>query len=134
MSLDVTFKWINGWEADDSVWEKIQTMISAHGWPILNRSTARVLAAFSGSLIAISTVQLMPMVGPLIVEKAYRGTGIAEELADQTQKFLREADARGWVVVADSAHSEKLCRERGMEQLASPMYITRGSQSQERKQ
>ena len=124
---DVEYRWIMGSDSTDLEWSQIQFLIESHGWPILNRQVSRVLVAIHrGTIIGLSTVQLMPSVGPLIVDKSFRGMNVAEELADQTLDFLRDANARGWIVIAESKHSENLCEDRGMERLESPVFISKG--------
>jgi hypothetical protein len=69
----------------------------------LNRQTSRVyLAEQDGQIVGISCLQLMPFVGPLWLEKKLRGKGISDKLADDTIDWLRETNARGWFIVADS--------------------------------
>ena len=90
----------------------------------MNGKTCRARAAFAnGKLVGFSVVQLFPFAGPLWVDKAYRGTGIAEDLADQTVEWMAEMNARGFIVIADNPTSVQFCEKHGMKKIASPVYI-----------
>jgi hypothetical protein len=40
-------------------------------------------------------------------------------------EFLTDAKARGWIVIADSPEAKKLCEDRGMTRVKSPVYIAK---------
>lgn len=120
----ISYRWINLWEASGVEITQIDRIIEQNGWITLNLKTARVLVAESGSrIIGFSVCQFMPYVGPLHVDKFHRGDGIAEALADKTMEFLKEVNARGWLVVADSPHVAKICADREMQKVDSPVYL-----------
>jgi hypothetical protein len=116
----LTYKWLTGQEAIDAVdhilWEK--------GWTALNANTSRVRAAFNehDRCVGFTCLQLFPHVGPQWVADDYRGTGISEQLADDMWDFLKEVECRGFLVIADSPHSEKLCKSKGMVLVTAPVY------------
>ena len=124
--MSVTTRWVDGLAATDDEWKVIDHLLESRGWMSLNRMTSRVLLAERGEVIVgFSVVQLFPGVGPLYVRPASRGTDVAASLADMTMAWLQEIKARGWMVVADSPFTVKLCEARGMERLESPVYVTR---------
>jgi GNAT superfamily N-acetyltransferase len=126
-SAPITTRWINLWEATTSELAQIDFIIRARGWMKLNPTTTRVLVAEShGRISDFSVVQLVPFVGPLYVSPEHRASGVAERLADETLDFLKTVEARGWMVVAESPHTERLCRERNMRVLEYPVYTTEG--------
>jgi predicted N-acetyltransferase YhbS len=123
---EVTFEWIEGPDAEDEPrMDVIQAKIIAQGWTPLNYHTSRVRAAYDeeGKLIGFGVFQSFPMTGPLWVDPDYRGTGIAETLADDMARFLRDAQCRGYIVIADNPHSERLCKLFGMKKIDSPVYL-----------
>lgn len=121
----ITRRWLDGVNATDEEWSKIDEILATRGWPSLNRPTSRIrLAEEDGKILSFLVVQLFPQVGPAWAAPSVRGTGIAAELADDMVQYLMDAQCRGWMVVADNPHAEKLARDRGMTRLESPVYVT----------
>jgi len=122
---EITYRWVDGRDASEEDWERVESLLAAKGWMSLNQSTSRILMAedASGTLLGFHVFQLIPYCGPLYVKPSARGTGVAEELADKMLTFLIDVQARGWLVTAESAHAEKLCVERGMKRVESPVYV-----------
>jgi len=116
----ITRKWLVGQELIDAV----DPILQAKGWTALNIHTSRAVCYFNaeGRCIGFSCLQLFPHVGPQWVADDYRGTGISESLADEMWDYLKEVQCRGFLVIADSPHSEKLCREKKMTLVESPVY------------
>lgn len=124
VSDEVTFRWIDGPTATEAEWDAIDNLLAARGWMSLNRNTSRILLAeVGGQIQGFHVFQMVPYCGPLHVSKRFRGTGLAEELADRMQDFLVESNARGWIATAESPYAAKLCEARGMERLPSPVYV-----------
>ena len=104
----------------------LETVIRHRGWSELNYETSMAIAAFDGrKLVGFNVLQSFPHAEPMFVQPEYRGTGVAEELADRLLGFMREIKIRGFMVVADSEFAAKLCEGRGMELVTSPVYIMR---------
>lgn len=131
---DVRFEWVDGPDmpnahrpATDAEWNKIDDLLAAQGWMSLNRVLTRVLVGWDadGNIVALSTVQMLPNVGPIWVDKSLRGAGVADVIVDETLKFLLEAKARGWIVIADSPHTAKVAEAKGMTKLESPVYVAK---------
>lgn len=118
--IGVTYKWLSGQEAIDAV----DPVLQAKGWSALNLMFTRARCAFNdqGRCVGFSILQMFPHVGPQWVADDYRGTGISEQLADDMWEFLNEVQCRGFLVIADSPHSEKLCKSKGMTLITSPVY------------
>lgn len=120
---DVRYRWIDGPTATEEEWQRIDDVLANRGWASLNRQTTRILVAERGNEFAFHIFQLVPYCGPLYLPRSMRGTGIAEELADQMMAFLVENNARGWLVTAESPHAAKLCENRGMMRVPYPTYV-----------
>lgn len=121
---EVSYRWIDGPTCTDKEWAAVDLILEAQGWMPLNRDTSRVyLAERDGQIVGLSCQQLMPFSGPLWVDKKFRGTGIADRLADDNLKWL-EDNVRGWFVIADSPHVPKFCERYRMHKITSPVYIT----------
>jgi hypothetical protein len=128
---NVSYRWIGGVDSEHGPaataeeWDRIEGILNIRGWMSLNRPTSRVLMAedAEGNLLGFHVFQFLPYCGPLFIIPSRRATGIAEELSDKMVDFLAENNARGWVVVATSKHSENLCKSRGMSKIESPVYV-----------
>lgn len=106
--------------------ELLEPIMLRRGWSALNYPTSCAWCAFDGEeLVGFIVLQLYPHPEPLWVKDDHRGTGVAEGLADHMLAFMREIKIRGFMVVADSEFAEKLCEERGMERVQSPVFIMR---------
>src|SRR5882724_4827958 len=125
MTKDITFRWIDGPSATDAEWQQIDDYLVSKGWMSLSKELSRVrIAEKGGRIIGFSALQMMPYCGPLFVEKSARGTGVAEQLADDTIQFLVDLNARGWIVVANRPHVPPLCEKYGMHRVTQPVYTT----------
>ena len=121
----MTKRWLHGMDATPEEWDQIDLILQAQGWSSLNRQTTLLELAEDGQgIVGLIVLQLHPLVGPEYVRPSARGTGLAAELADDMVAKMQEMQARGWLVVADSAHTAKLCRERGMIQVREPVFRT----------
>jgi hypothetical protein len=124
---EVRYRWIDGIACEESDWEMIESILEVRGYWSLNRVTSRILLAEDDEgIVGIHCFQLLPYTGPLWLRPSARGKGVAEKLADDMLDFLKEAQVRGFLVIADSPHSAKLCRERGMTELKSPVFVMGG--------
>jgi hypothetical protein len=129
---DVTFEWVDGPDAVNAPkpatkaeWETIERVCTERNWMSLNRVLTRVLLAkVDGEIVGFHVMQLVPHVEPLWVEEEQRGTGLAQQLSDAMVAFLQSVGARGWVVIADSPHAVKMCKDHGMAKVKSPVYMT----------
>ena len=118
-------RWIDGRDLTESEWLKIDQILAAHGWSSLNRDTTLMELVEDGNgIVGFIVLQLHPLVGPEYVRPSVRGSGLAAELADDAVVKLTEMQARGWLVVAESDHAAKLCRERGMTRVMEPVFRT----------
>jgi len=100
-------------------------LLAQYKWMSLSPDFSRVLVAEAdGEIVGISCIQATPFVGPLIVLPKWRGTEVTKKLADDTIGHLREINARGWIVVAESPHVPKLCEQHGMRKLDSPVVVS----------
>lgn len=119
------YRWIDGFNATDAEWNRIEDLLASRGWSSLTRSTSRILVAEDddGELMGFLVLQLYPHTEPLWVRPSARGTDVAAELSNRMVDFLIEIKARGWMVIADSPFAAKLCEERGMRKLEKPVYV-----------
>ena len=132
MADDVRFEWVDGPDgegpnpATKEEWERIDDVCATRGWPSLSRTLTRILLAKRGDeIIGFHVLQLFPHSEPLWVAESDRGTELAMTLADKMLEFLVSVKARGWMVIADSPFAEKLCRDRGMVKVKSPVYLAK---------
>jgi hypothetical protein len=128
----ITFEWLDGPEsggarpATQAEWDAIDEVCASRGWMSLNRQMTRVLVAKRGDdIVGFHVLQLIPHTEPLYVDPKERGTELAADLADGMVKYLTDVKARGWMVLAGNAHTEKLCKERGMVKVANAVYVTK---------
>lgn len=122
----ITYRWIDGAFATDTEWSRIDEILAFQGWPSLNRDTTlRIRVAEDGErILGFLVVQFVPHVEPLWVASSHRGTEVAGHLSDDIMQFMNEAKARGFMLVADSPHAEKLAKDRGLRKINSPVYVT----------
>src|SRR6266478_3517741 len=101
MSNEVTYRWIDGHTATQEEWDAIESFLAARGWMSLARETTpRIrVAERDGKIIGFVVLQMTPQCGPLYVVPKERGTGVADQLADDIISFLIAEKARGWFVV-----------------------------------
>jgi GNAT superfamily N-acetyltransferase len=130
---EIRFEWIDGPDnergtrpATREEWEQIDDICAIRGWASLNRVLTRILVAWRGEkIVGFHVMQFWPHLEPLFVVPSERGTGLAEQLADRMVEFVTEAKARGWIVIADSPYAKKMCEDRGMTKIKSPVYIAK---------
>ncbi|MGH7184504.1 MAG: GNAT family N-acetyltransferase [Nitrospiraceae bacterium] len=116
----IEHRWLDGDELD-----QIQLILQNRGWTPLNKPTSRALAAFDGDkLVGFIVLQLVPHTEPLWIDPDYRGSYIAEGLAQGMRQFMRSIEARCFMVMADNPHAVRLCEESGMQLVKSPVYIS----------
>ncbi len=118
----ITYKWL-----DKEQLTALDPIMQQRNLPSLNQEVSRVLAAYDGDkLIGFLVLQLMPHMEPLWVDPKYRGGGtdsIANILVNKMFEFVAECNIRGFFCVADSNVVEKMCIERGLIQVTSPVFI-----------
>src|SRR5688572_5760510 len=119
MNKTIRYEWLEGNQT-----QIVEPILAERGWTSLNNRTCRVLCAYSGTrLIGFHVLQLFPHAEPLWVARDQRGTGLAETLVDKMMEFLAEVQVRGFMVVADTPATVKLCERHGMKRVDSPVYI-----------
>lgn len=116
------------WLSAPEVQHVINPICSKEGWPQLNinvdQPTNLVRGAFEdGNLVGFLAMQLFPMLGPAWVDPAYRDGTVSRQMADHMHEFLRSHEARGYLVVADNAVTERLCERYAMKRVESPVYM-----------
>lgn len=123
---EVSYRWVNGPDASEEDWDRIEGILAARGWNSLNRPTSRILIAEEdGELVGFFVLQFFPHTEPLWVRPSRRGGEVAEALADQMLAFMTEVQARGWMLIADSPTVAKMAEERGMVKVESPVYVAK---------
>ena len=114
------------WLTDDEILEKVNPVHARYGWAELNTATSKVLGAFDGdNLVETIALQLYPTVGPLVRhDNTLRDNGeTSRELALRMKQFLEESNARGYLTIAESPATERICRRHGMRQVECPVFI-----------
>ena len=128
MSTMTALRWVDGPALTEEQWAvenaRVEPILAARNWMALNKNTTRLLLAErDGTLVGFLIFQLVGHCEPLWVDKSERATGLAETLADTMLDFLHDANARGWMLVANSPAAAKLAEERGMRKLEDPVYV-----------
>lgn len=132
MSDALTSRWIDGPALSADEWtaqtERIARILEVRGWMPLNQQTSRIRVKedADGNLRGFFVFQFLPYCGPMYVAPSERGTGLADDLADEMQSFLQEAHARGYVIIADNPVAAKMCEARDMTKIESPVYVKVG--------
>lgn len=122
----MTYEWLT----DDQIEELVNPDLARRGMATLNLNpaspTCRVLGAWEdGRLIQSFTIQLFPVLGPMLKhDNLHRDNGeVSRTLANKMQEMLDEANARGYMVVADNPVTGRLCERHGMTRVVSPVYV-----------
>jgi hypothetical protein len=119
----VRFEWIDGPMCSDEDWNSIEEVLQRRGWASLNKNTSCILMARTDNEFAFLVLQLVPYIGPLFIPASMRGGTTAREMATRTLEFLQKSKTRGWLVVAESPFTERICKELCMEKIDSPLYV-----------
>lgn len=124
---EVSYRWVDGPNATQEEWDKVDAILASRGWLSLNRNTTRLLIAErDGEIVGLNTLQFVPHIGPLWVKPSERGTLMTEELVEKMLNFLSEAQARGFVVISESSYVSKTCESIGMSKVEGPVYVMGG--------
>jgi GNAT superfamily N-acetyltransferase len=81
-----------------------------------------VVAELEEKIIGFIVLQLMVHTEPIYIDPAHRGSGIAEKLAEEAEKLLKEIDARAVVCIATGRAVEVLCEFMGMKRIEGTLY------------
>lgn len=122
---EISYRIVDGASMPDAEWSAVEAVLAARGWMSLNRMTTPViaLAERGGMIVGFLVLQLIPHTEPLYVAPDERGTEVAGTLADMMLGFLQRNQARGWMVIAENVHAERLCEARGMVKVMHPVYV-----------
>lgn len=113
------YRWLEGEEL-----QQLEPILAERGWASLNGLTCRALCAFDGNrLVGFSVVQMFPMLGPFYIDRDHRGTEVVNQLSAETIEFMEASQARGYLAIADSPHTAKLCEGMSMKRVDSPVYL-----------
>ena len=125
----MTYEWLTM----DQIEELVNPVLAGRGMAVLNinpvQPTCRVLGAWDGgNLIEFFAIQLFPVLGPMVkADSTHRDNGeVSRQLTQRMHQFLDSADVRGYLVVADSPITGRLCERHGMVKMVSPVYTANG--------
>lgn len=125
MSAEVTYRWVDGRTATKQEWDGVDKILESRGWMSLNRETTRILIAEDEKELAgFNCLQLIPHLGPMYVARKYRGTPVANMLADKMSNFMYDNEARGFLVIAEHPIVAKMCEERGLIRVSFPVFVS----------
>lgn len=114
------------WLKDAEIVKDVNPALALKGWAELNLETCRVLGAFDeeGRLLEVFVLQLFPLLGPLLrVDNEQRdGGGVTRQLVTAMQEYLESSEARGFMAVAESPVTQRLCQRFGMTPFSVPVY------------
>ena len=117
------------WLTNEEIERLVNPTLRLQGWAELNinetQPTCRVLGSFvDGELLESFTLQMYPVLGPLVRHNnEVRDSGeTSRKLAMAMKQFLDDSAARGYLAIANSLVTERLCERFGMERIAVPVY------------
>lgn len=118
------------WLTDEEVLGIVNPACAQRGWAQQNTGMCRVLGAFyeSGELIEFFVLQMYPMLGPLLRLDNINVDGgeVTRELTKRMEEYLIETNARGYMTIADSPLTVRLCERFGMTRVESPVFTKGG--------
>lgn len=113
--------------SEEEVNELVNPVLQFQGKSMLNARLSVVAGAFdaNGKLVETFTVQLYPMLGPLVKHDAFsRDNGqTTRDLVSFMDDYLNSADVRGYLTIAESPVTERLCERYGMQRVTHPVFI-----------
>lgn len=116
------YQWLTGHELDI-----LDPILQSNGWSSLNPNDTIARVAWdderNGEPVGLFVLQRYPVLGPLWIDRKHRGNGVAEQLVTDMRQFIGEIRIRGAVVIADSIHTEVLCKQFGLKRVESPVYM-----------
>jgi hypothetical protein len=115
------------WLTSEEVVDLVNPSLAMKQWPQLGTDTSRVLGAWAGdNLVEVFAIQLMPMLGPMLkIDNTHRDGGdVSRELAERMDQYLKQEDARGFLTIAETALTERLCERHGMRKVEWPVYVS----------
>ncbi len=120
----MTYRWLES----DEILEWVNPECARHGWVQFNINTkmptCRVLGAFDGpELVAFFGFSLIPHLGPMWADQTHRNGAVSFELAGRMADFMNETRARGAVMIADNAATERLAQKFGLERVTAPVFV-----------
>lgn len=115
----VTKTWLGGDELDI-----LDPFIKARNWQPLNKALTRVRVAFDeqNRVVGFYCVKLLPHPEPIFVDPEWRGTGLAEDLAQDVHKALADTPAGGVWFTAENPVSAQMAERHGLVQVKYPVY------------
>lgn len=120
----ITRKWISGDELDI-----LAPFIEARNWMPLNKPLTRARVAFDqeGRPVGFYLIKLLPHPEPIFVDPEWRGTGLAEDLAQDIHDILADTPAGGVWFTAENPMTAKMAEDHGLVLVGHPVYTNGGS-------
>lgn len=118
--INAQMRWL---EAPQEI-DEVDFLIVSRGWMPINHAMARILGTFdeTGKMVGFLVVKMMPHIEPIYVDPEWRGSGVAEEMAEFMAKTIT-APPGSVFMVADNPLSAQLGRAHGMVKLETPVYV-----------
>jgi hypothetical protein len=109
-------KWLEGQDAVN----KLNPILQVRNWTLLNPATCRALVAEEdGEVKGFCVLQMFPMVGPFESQDPSVTLPLVREMKD----FLDRVGARGYLVIADSEWTKKICEYQDLQKVESPVFL-----------
>jgi len=103
---------------------KIADLIRQTGCAFPHPQLATVeIAVVEGELAGFACSQMIFHAEPIYVQPKYRGTGIAEKLAERVTSAIEQSNGKFYVAVAENQFAENLCREQGMREVPGKLFV-----------
>lgn len=114
--------WVSGSDV-----HMLDDIIAKEGWTPLNPDLSYAyVVKEDGEIIGFTILQMIAHCGPQYVNPINRGNGITEDMARAVIEKARDVGLKGFMVIADSPYTSKLCDEFGLEKINNPTYFYRG--------
>jgi hypothetical protein len=101
--------------AGEEVEKVLPAIAKASGWTIPYPQWASVEIAIIGErVVGFAPLYLVPHSDGLWIAENYRGTDIAQKLADRIQKIAIASNMKQMICMTNNEFVKRLCRSRGM--------------------
>jgi predicted N-acetyltransferase YhbS len=102
---------------------RLMPLLKEQGWGVPYPSqAAAIVGEYQGQIVAFVVLQMLPMVGPLWVEPAWRGSGLAEGITRELVKHMLANGTGACIAIANNEHTEHLCRVLGMSEEPGKLF------------
>lgn len=104
-------------------WALIAPLFEAQGAPVPCPEWAKVLVALEGGkVVGLLAIQLVPHVEPIIIDRAWQGTGLAKEMSEMVDGYMAAVGVAGAYTQPMREGARRIARAFGYEQCEAPLF------------